>query len=173
MKLPRSLGICQNWWSFPESNAGTALAAPSFLCTKHHSHITDNQTTAFTVSMKPHFTNVLVNAIISAFKLSNFWAVLGDFFVPMLTTMAKGKVDATVLFLSKASMCGSHFICNSTPHRTLGSPSLFAQSKLCHHLMNYPLDMGILSWSVRQMGLAVCTSILIHFLIVFSDFKVF
>ena len=65
----------------PESNTGTALAAPSSLFTKHWSHITDDQTTAFTVSMKPHFTNVPVDTIINAFKLSNFQATLGDFFV--------------------------------------------------------------------------------------------
>ena len=53
----------------PEGDARNASAAPLSLFTKHHSHITDDQMTAFTTSIKPHFANALINAIINSFKL--------------------------------------------------------------------------------------------------------
>lgn len=65
----------------PEGNVGTAPAAPPSLFTKNRSHITDDQTTAFTVAIKPHFANVPVNLVANAFKVPDLNAALGDFFV--------------------------------------------------------------------------------------------
>ena len=63
-----------------ESPAGTAPSALLSFFTKTCSHITDNQTTAFSVSVIPHFTAVPINTVIDSFKIPDFHAALGDFF---------------------------------------------------------------------------------------------
>ena len=64
-----------------ESPAGIAPSAPSSLFTEACSHITDDQITTFSVSVKPHFTTAPINTVINSFKVPDFCAALGDLFI--------------------------------------------------------------------------------------------
>lgn len=65
----------------PETNIGTTPVAPSSLFSKNCAHITDDQTTVFTVAITPHFAHVPSTTVANSFNMPDLQAALGNCFV--------------------------------------------------------------------------------------------